>query len=147
MEELKGKYDVISAPGSLTPSWTTLCPSDIFASSLEPEESKSEEKADSVKTVDDEADMEFDKCSYNTKMKILTKYLTSVNMYEQKVAAMDDSEKGWVPSQEEIGEVPQEDNFNESEWVDIMEADSNAVENSAFVNFGVLWAIIDFVFN
>lgn len=153
MEELKGQYEVISGPSSLTLSEATACPSDIFVGTVE----KNQDPLNAIDCTSNDdltvekADMEFDKCSYNTKMKTLTKYLTDVNINVQRAAAMDDSEKGWVPSsQEQPGEVLQDDTCSESEWVDIIDehtADARTVEDLNFVNFGVLWAIIDFVFN
>lgn len=101
-----------------------------------------------IEDVNNETDIAFDRSSYSTKMKILTEYLTNIKLNEQKVAAMDDSEKGWFSSQEI--ETTEEDQCNESEWMDIVdkyEDYSGNIEDAAFINFGVLWAIIDFVFN
>lgn len=160
MEELDGQYEVISGPSSLTLSETTICPSDIFKDIVEVEKNQNgveildaidcTDKIDINEIAIENADMEFDKCSYNTKMKTLTKYLTDVNISAQRTAAMDDSEKGWVPSQEQLGDGVQGDTCSESEWMDIIDehtADARTVEDVNFVNFGVLWAIIDFVFN
>lgn len=152
VQEIKEQYDVISAPSSLTLSEHSSCASNIFVSTVHPEESSIELMSNTSEigideTVTNKADMEFDKCSFNKKIKILTKYLTNLNLHEQKTAAMNDSEKGWIPSEEELEEASQDDMCSESEWTDVIDEHDTNVEDSAFVHFGVLWAIIDFVFN
>lgn len=158
MEDLKGDFEVVSAPSSLTLSNELQCPSDIFMDSVERDgSSKSDAKASSkassntTEEASEKADS-FDRSSYNTKMRILTKYFKAINLNAQKAEAMNDSEKGWVPSEEEIGEASEGDNagYESDEWVDIVdkcEADLRNAEDTAFINFGVLWAIIDFVFD
>lgn len=158
VEDLEGKFEVVSAPSSLTTSKLSHCPSNIFASKMEGLESKSGSKVPSMNTstttapeiISDRTDTSFERSSYNTKMRMLTKYLTNLNLSEQKAAAMDDSDKGWVSSDEGSGKASEEDDAcSNSEWVDIVdtcEDDIRSVEDTAFINFGVLWAIIDFVF-
>lgn len=84
--------------------------------------------------------------------KQLLKYLRKVKRWEKRLQDMDDPNKGWLPepeNDERPTEAQTSEEFNEDEWLDIVEKDEKAIkslEENTFVNFGVLWAIIDFVF-
>lgn len=155
VEDLEGKFEVISAPSSLTISEVSNCPSNIFRSRILSLDSRNVSSFNTTATITPEASNKsvtsFDSSSYSTKMRILTKYLTNVNLSKQRAEAMDDSDKGWVSSDEELEKVSEaEEAGDDSEWVDILnkcETDFGNTEDTAFINFGVLWAIIDFVFD
>lgn len=155
VEDLEGKFEVVSAPSSLTMSEVSSCESNIFRSRIASLDSRNVSSFNTTATNSPEAsnnsDTSFDRSSYSTKMRILTKYLTNVNLSKQKAEAMDDSDKGWVSSDDDPEKVSEaEEAPDDSEWVDILnkcENDLGNTEDTAFINFGVLWAIIDFVFD
>lgn len=146
VQELDGEFEIVSTFDSLTPTESTPCQSNLFLD--EPIETKNERL---VKLEEPTAqDTDFEKCSYNTKLQFLRKYLKDVKLQEQRELAMDDSKEGLVPSKGEDDSVVEDDATSESDWMDLgieREEEARNVEENVFVNVGVLWAIVDFVFN
>lgn len=126
-----------------------LEPSTRFADKNEDLTSKTEIKEEtpkSLQTLDGQTEREK-----------ITKYLTKIKMWEFKNEQMNDPKKGWMPYKEPKVEkkvsstimLDSNDDI-ESDWVDIIEEDEKELENMAdskFINFGVIYAIIDFIFD
>lgn len=83
---------------------------------------------------------------------IMTKW-REYKLWEKRIQDMADPRVGWSPNDEneETQETPNEndDLSEEREWVDLIETHANEIGNAdeiKVLNFAVIWAIIDFVF-
>lgn len=92
------------------------------------------------------------------KRKKITKYLTKLKLWEFRNELMNDPKKGWLPHNEPKAEkkvssstiMLDSNDEVESDWVDIIEDDEEKLRNmedNKFINFGVIYAIIDFIFD
>lgn len=76
----------------------------------------------------------------------------NLKVREQRNLDMEDSNVGWLPASEETAVVEEtvDEITNENEWFDILNEHTDELkttEEQTLINFGVLWAIIDFVFD
>lgn len=83
----------------------------------------------------------------------IMKTLRDFKLWEKRLQDMNDPKTGWLPPKEEdedaIASENKDDITDEDEWFDLIENSKSELrytEESRAINFALLWAIIDFVF-
>lgn len=74
-------------------------------------------------------------------------------LWEKRNQDMNDPKIGWLPPKDNVDTVDTNENkddiADEDEWIDLIENSKREMrytEESKAINFALLWAIIDFVF-
>lgn len=79
----------------------------------------------------------------------IMKRLQLMKLWEKRIADMNDSNIGWVPTDaEEVSVKSDPINIDNENWEDVVDAKNiNRQDERLYIGFGVLCAIVDFVFD